>query len=666
MVTPHGITSSSISGCGGSNRSNAKDVMSLDRRMDRRLERNQRTGAIQIRKVRKWHQLQSKRTCGPSPGITQSGHHNCTLKQLCQSLCTSTPTDLNQVIAILKPLQEAISNHVSNMNHQNELDDILASSGLVLLQRLSTILSSVSEQAACLSAQCLTNLAASSTNSNGSTYSDEEESYYGPATSWCTLMVQSESQVMMAWIQVVSTFTHNQNNIHSRLLVEQCCWALGNIAGDSSIARQQLLSPDSYGKQVIQLLQQTLEIGLRYHFKEISRNAAWALGNLARGANTSAWLFINPNLTPILLTQLLSRQQQQENKMVTEGMWWLAFLTARETNVCELFLQHHPKLISAILHQLGSVAHVYNLSTSTITTNSKNEATLALAIPTLRVVGNLASCGYAQVSKILLESPATIVTSSNMTCSFGNCAESLARIVIDATPNTVAMEAIWVVSTLLQGRKEQQPASLTQAVLTAFTSPKATLNIQREALSTLLYVYDKSSLVFQSSSNHHTNNNFLSTCVHVLTCPDANAVQSSLLLLKELLQLNNQKFTERIRIQCEEANIVDALEHICDQSSHTHIGQSTWPSNNNMSNADIAADLLDDYFDTDDSNMDDVDDYRNNIIPTFTTQNGTQFGFGVPTTSANTTTSVGRGRGRGKVLPAWMQMASSTPQPRTV
>ena len=664
MVTPHASTSTGSSGSGGcGNRSSAKDVMSLDRRMDRRLERNQRTGVIQIRKVRKWHQLQSKRTCGSSSAVTPKSHLNWTLKQLCQSLCTSTATDSNQVIAVLKPLQEAISNHVSDMKHQNELDDILAFSGLHLLQRLATILSSLNEEAACLSAQCLTNLAASSTNNT--THMEEEDSYYGPATSWCTLMVQSESQVMTAWIQVLSSFAQNHQ---SRLLVEQCCWAMGNIAGDSSIARQQLLSPDSYGKQVIQLLQQSLEISLKYHFNELSRNVAWALGNLARGANTSAWLFINPNYTPTLITQLLSQQQHQENKMVTEGMWWLAFLTARETDVCELFLQHHPKLISAILHQLGSVAHVYNLSTSTNTNRSKNEATLALAIPTLRVVGNLASCGYSQVSKILLESPATIVTSSNMTCSFGNCAESLARIVVDATPNTVAMEAIWVVSTLLQGRKEEQPASLIQAVLAAFTSPKATLNIQREALSTLLYVHDKSSLLHQSSSNHHTNNYFLSTCVHVLTCPDANAIQSSLLLLKQLLQLNNQKTTEKIRIQCEEANIVDALEHICDQSSHTHMGQSTWPSND-MSNADIAADLLDDYFDTDDSNMIDADDFQNNIIPTFTTQNGTQFGFGIPTTTTattTTTTTAGRGRGRGKVLPAWMQMAPSTPQPRTV
>ena len=86
-------------------------------------------------------------------------------------------------------------------------------------------------------------------------------------------------------------------------LCEQCCWAVGNLAGDSQEARNALIQKGAIAP-LIQCLQSSFQIHttlLQNNNASLTngnvmfglcRNAAWALSNMARGAETSALAFL--------------------------------------------------------------------------------------------------------------------------------------------------------------------------------------------------------------------------------------------------------------------------------------------------------------------------------------------------------------------------------------
>jgi len=97
--------------------------------------------------------------------------------------------------------------------------------------------------------------------------------------------------------------------------------------------------------------------------------------------------------------------------------------------------------------------------------------------------------------------------------------------------------------------------------------------------------------------------------------------------------------TEGISCWWEEANVVDALEHVCEEASVQHAWQST---DVNADAAEMAARLLDDVFYADNSGDDVLDAMADEV-----------FGFGIPTPQEPPPPPQ-MGRGRGKPTPAWM------------
>eukprot|EP00560_Eucampia_antarctica_P002242 CAMPEP_0197841852 /NCGR_PEP_ID=MMETSP1437-20131217/46410_1 /TAXON_ID=49252 ORGANISM="Eucampia antarctica, Strain CCMP1452" /NCGR_SAMPLE_ID=MMETSP1437 /ASSEMBLY_ACC=CAM_ASM_001096 /LENGTH=791 /DNA_ID=CAMNT_0043451659 /DNA_START=564 /DNA_END=2939 /DNA_ORIENTATION=+ len=773
--------------------------------------------------------------------------------ELCQLYVQQQQQSSSTIVVgtTLANLQSRLSKHVNQQHQQQQqpheevnacgtLDSLLLRhssnstppAAVSLLQALSKSLvhgSSIEEQMN--AARCLTNLAACNSSNNNS-----EDNYYGhPAETWCTYMVQPLVGVLPAWIHVVTSFIqiaqqtiqqHPSNNatVLSQSIIdltEQCCWALGNIAGDSSSARQVILqqqsqpqSNDNIPSLIISALFLSHEVAclkqqatwIQNNTLEdltvvgLCRNAAWALSNLARGAETSACLFLqnkihDGRLTPRILANLLTSperffrspstnvsksssfdeeqmktkkdnvDQQMTNTVATgtttkidetppswtdvalETMWFSAFLTAREYEAVDYLCSNGDTsslLCEALAFRLGYVAHVLSLfssfSAAGVKTIESMEVALRMAVPSIRAVGNIATaCDGRYVSK-LIQSKAKVSTTdaerknqhvSILQSSYGPITASLARIIQDGSnpPSVkrplkgnliaVAAEAAWAAGTLLcdAGKDSQHPSTIAFKTLVsplchAITSGYAKLELKREAVLALYNavaapptIHNDDGMAVADSSSYESLairdeflRNIISTddmipaLTDLLVCYDAEAVGVSVQLVNLVFRrliMEHDNNNMNLKQRFEEANILSALETICDRASASSpsLGQDQWHSNNSVTSersAEIAANLIDDFFDDDVMGEDDTsDDMMCNVqTQSYSSAGGEQtryaFGLGnhsigsnknssmnfdfsttagasVVTNESYDTPSVGRGRGRGHAMPAWMQ-----------
>ena len=194
----------------------------------------------------------------------------------------------------------------------------------------------------CLSAsRVFTNLAAMST----ATQSDNDSYYHTrQPEGWCHVLIASQvlhvvAESLKAFaVQVDASYTMT----HDAPFLQVCqhmLWAVGNVAGDSQVARDDLRKVG-----VVPSLCTVLKRGMELKHTCICRNAAWALSTLSRGVTTSVWERIcgdSSLLTSVLLASVLSSPDPEQQASATvkstwwqtvanEACWILAFLTARD------------------------------------------------------------------------------------------------------------------------------------------------------------------------------------------------------------------------------------------------------------------------------------------------------------------------------------------------
>lgn len=106
---------------------------------------------------------------------------------------------------------------------------------------------------------------------------------------------------------------------HDLDLREQCIWALGNIAGDSSQCRDYVLHSDIMQPLLAilynQMADQNPVLGL-------IRNSTWTLSNLCRGKPSPSWDQVAPAL-PILVMLL----QANDDEILTDSCWSFSYLS---------------------------------------------------------------------------------------------------------------------------------------------------------------------------------------------------------------------------------------------------------------------------------------------------------------------------------------------------
>jgi hypothetical protein len=296
------------------------------------------------------------------------------------------------------------------------------------------------------------------------------------ARGWCSILT-TRSHALAALIQVVTEFattfrTIAMPNAYSApsstapfldatavVLCEQCCWALGNIAGDSQRSRSALVQFDGIRPLVcalrISLTSATMSSGPTTT-AGLCRNAIWALCNLLRGGdvNSSALIFLEmdsssnhaeattrvmgPLLTPLDVSQLLAAPELIKNvtrvgpTLLTEGeistavswdeialeaCWLLSFLTAREDQAVPFLcgggendgVASHTLFDALEVRTLKAISDLSKTSASITSDNNDQHAASSPAaaaqvcIPCIRIIGNIATACHGAFGAHLVQ-----------------------------------------------------------------------------------------------------------------------------------------------------------------------------------------------------------------------------------------------------------------------
>ena len=658
-----------------------------------------------------------------------------------------------------------------NVNsNRNDQETAASASAVLLADTLARTLASqgstfATDKSRLNAARVLTNLAvcgsggdisAAAPSSHGSDDGDaaagDDSNYYGNVQeTWCDILVRSSAvQSMLETIVLLTRHLTQQFSQQMQQqqqqqmasiqlseaavsLCEQCCWAVGNLGGDSQRIRDRLHSVGAIRPLICAL---RLGLAVAAHDRTIDdrgnrneetskvvglcRNAAWALSNLARGSYTSALPFLQLDsapsmadnneslLTPTDMLQLIAIHQRSRcdvaasNKsrsgvstwadVSIECSWLLTLLTSKEDAAVDfIFRGVSTDVNSNNFAFCASLASGLYKASNSASSPEPATAELALrcAVPCIRIAGNIAaSCDGRYVSNLLghYRVVEKLAVSLSIMIDLG------ARHGRDHA--VLAAEACWAVGAMLvdAGRKNhlstQSCEILVPALCNALTSASSRAELRREAASALCNVVAPppvdADMMDQSTEDSQdvrdailkkitTAEGVIPTLSSLLTCYDADAVFASLSLVNDILRRIG-KADDSIKTRFEECNIVDALETICDRASaaSSYGNSDTWQSNGSAQeqSAEIAADLVDDFFDED--GMD--DDVTQGIAPE-TAAGASTFAFGLgsaeapgafdfggpsgPTSSVAPTTlgagrGRGRGRGRGASMPAWM------------
>ena len=583
-----------------------------------------------IRKSRRSHAVSLKRKLNstlPTSNATIPGH---SFEEIAIGVI-QTPTDIGRLQQLENILMQQQKLMVpSEVSFASALANALA----VALQYGPTQLAA---------GRILTNLAA--TESTGVASDDDGVNYYGNSSptnmTWSMLLTQTPGLLEPALRDAIS----QQDSVD---LSSQCCWFLGNLAGDVS-CRASCLT-------LVPVLIQVLRASLVSQQVSVCRNATWAVSNLARGPSARPFLG-DSLLTPSLISQILLAPERMESdggtitwsQVAYEMLWTVAFLTARDEEAVDYlcnptadnmsFSSQSPRLLcEALACRLASQVEV---------------------IPCLRAIGNIATaCSGLHIPGLLEAHSGSLASSLSMLLSHHATGDA----------HVVATEAAWAAGTLLcdagapdhSSTKHAVPVLLPRLCATV-TSEYSQLDLKRECVGALwnacaAYPGEPMGDAWRSRSVRddfllqiYQTPKMLRTVVDLLeTAVDMDLTMVAVQLINSMLRRLQE--TTEIRLEFTELGGVDALEGICDrasQSSQYGYGES-WKGGNSEA-ADIAADLIDDLFSGDE------DEELEGVVP-MALEN--QFAFGVvqPTPAFDfgpVPISAGRGRGVSS-KPAWM------------
>lgn len=176
---------------------------------------------------------------------------------------------------------------------------------------------------------------------------------------WCltNLAVGSKSLVYKI-AELIPKLASYILNLENKIMAEQACWVLGNLAAESEDIRDKI-------KQVCGLVKAITEL-LLLRTIPLSTVVCWTLCNLIRGHTPDASLFIEKGVVGIVLE--LTRRSCDQDECI-ESLWFLSFLTNNAG----------PEVYDQILHTENISSYLNILSTQ------HNARTV---IPVIRILGN--------------------------------------------------------------------------------------------------------------------------------------------------------------------------------------------------------------------------------------------------------------------------------------
>jgi hypothetical protein len=375
---------------------------------------------------------------------------------------------------------------------------------------------------------------------------------------------------------------------------DSCLVILGNLVGDPSSQVCPALRQLGLVPTILSCIQQPV--------------AVWVLTNAIRNdTNALASVYCSEELLSASLLETLLKSPQ----VATQAAWMTASLTGREEAVVR-YLVSHPSFCPTLVALLGQL--------------SSNDQ----LVPLLQALGYIAS--YEANVAPLLNLPSLIPT--------------ISQLLQTNTDKDVTVHVVWLMGCLLvDARIENHPSTVIAApnlVPTLFQR----LNLQQHSHLSLDERRDiahalRNALALPPACDsdpylpivpaylpdHQIMRPSLNSLIGMLSSSNADAMIAAVYVLDLLLRQD-----ESLRVHMEEENITSALEHVCESSVEEA--------------ADVAADLLDDFFYADEDDNDEMFMPPTNNAPL-------PFGFPDPTAGGGGG-GMGRGRGRGAVIPSWM------------
>ncbi|KAG0609539.1 hypothetical protein M758_8G192300 [Ceratodon purpureus] len=192
-------------------------------------------------------------------------------------------------------------------------------------------------------------------------------------------------------------------------VVEQCAWAIGNVAGEAEDLREWLLRQGALPALARNLVSPIITL---------ARTAAWALSNLIKGPNPRAAVELM-KMDGIVDT-LVRLVSTGDDELVVEVAWVLVYVTSMsDVHSGQLI---HAGLLLPLVTRLALSRH------------------LALLTPVLRSIGNIVASDNSKCDAVLTAGQSLP----------GGVIGALAR-VLESEYRTLQKEAAWVVSNLAAG-----------------------------------------------------------------------------------------------------------------------------------------------------------------------------------------------------------------------
>lgn len=623
-------------------RTNVKDASASSLRKSMTQRRHRLTA--QIRKNKKSQQIQLKRRHVSSAStlstpISTSETHKA--PDECFQQLIASPS-----IFTLSSLQTSLAS--SKQPSSLPLHDLPSQQADQFLHVLTGFLRINNEETCILhSLRILTNLAAM----------ECPDSYYTSSTSWCSFILASD---------IPSGLAASLSSPKGESVLEQACWVIGNIAGDSQHCRDRLISLGFIPKLIASLRQCTTNASVK-----VRRNMYWALSNMARG-NSTALPFIQGGLSSGDLLSELKRDVTDERlnewDVRKELYCLITFLTGKEDEVADILLNDE---VLTILSQHFSYVTNYTLE------KRDRGALFQSVIPLIRIFGNLATmAGGKYVPGLIAVGTNTIVqTLATWLQVHKPCGETI----------TIANEATWVIGALLCDVGYADHPSTTVACPILFPVlcnvllvGTFTLEWKREVLNAIwnalaappgsageetLYTRDELLLRIYKTKG------MIRALVGLCTCMDVDAIRPAVNIIDAFHRRIGRHDDSAARI-LEEAECLHALEHICDaaSASASYGGGTDWSTAGHSGGmdycAEMAANLIDDFYGDEEVDWDiggsskefefgveesvPVFDFTDQNATTSTTHNS------LKDPMLGQSSGRGRGRGRGRVVPSWM------------
>ena len=417
-------------------------------------------------------------------------------------------------------------------------------------------------------------------------YTPSSDGYYGHIpVSWCTLLAQD-----VQWLSLLISLVSTEEN---------ACVVLGNLAGEGS-------------SQVCPALRQAGMVrALVAAIHRYPATATWALTTAIRN-DTTAWASTycsDELLPPSLLEQLVKSQQPT---VATQAAWMVASLTSREEAIVK-YLVEHTTFCATLVQCLGQPI-------------SKDQS-----IPLVQALGHIAS--YEDLVPSLLSPQIPLVSLIGQ------------LLMQQQQPKELTIHLSWLAGCLLcDARLVNHPSStiasptLVPILFQRLANGNNTLEEKREVACALQNALSLPPAVAANPDLYVVPLEFpsidiieksLSTLVGLIRSVDSDAVLAALRAVNLLLCSTDFSLRRVLITMLEEANIESALELVCDNGALEEA-------------AEVAANLLDDYFINE-------DDDEEEALPL----SNLSFAF-EPQPLPPQQQRPGMGRGRGATLPSWM------------